>query len=113
MDNNEFMQFADALTQYLEMEKVFIPNPKRLAEVNAATEMAKRLFPEAKITIEDDPLQMGAVILCIEDFDLTVRETELFSELISKADNFEIYPLGEENVVVAILFNNALTSIKN
>lgn len=113
MNDEEFMQFADVLTQYLEMQKIFIPNPKRLEEVNAATEMAKRLFPEAKITIEDDPLQMGAVILTVEDFDITVRETEAFCELVSKADNFEVYATNDEKVKLAIMFNNALTRIKN
>lgn len=112
MNDNEFMQFANVITQYLEEQKVFIPNLKRITEVDTATEIAKKLFPEAKITIEDDPLQLGALILCIEDFDLTVRETELFDSLVGKADNFEIYSVGNENVKIAILFNNAMTRIK-
>ena len=111
MNEKEFMHFADALTKYLEMQKIFIQNPLRMAEVNAATEIACRLFPEANINIEDDPLQMGAVILSIEDFDLAVRETAQFTEMVSKADNFEIYAVDDENVKLAILFNGALTRI--
>ena len=113
MNEDAFMQFADALTQYLETQKVFIPNTKRLRDVNEAMEMAKRLFPDAKITIKDDSLQMGSLILCIEDFDLTVRETKLFDGLVGKASNFEIYSVGDENVKIAILFNHALTRITN
>ncbi len=109
----EFQKFARILKRHLETQKVFIPNPQRMRDVNHATEMAQQLFPEAKITIEDDPLQLGALILCIEDFDLAVRETELFDELVGKADNFEIYSVGNENVKIAILFNHALTRITN
>lgn len=111
MNDKEFMQFAEVLGRYLETQKIFIQNPQRMAEVNAATEMAERLFHEAKITIEDDPLQMGALILCIEDFDITVRETEAFCELVSKADNFEVYATDDEKVKLAIMFNNALNRI--
>lgn len=111
MNDEEFMQFASAVRQYLEIPKVFIQNHQRMAEVNAATEIACKLFPEANITLEDDPLQMGAVILIVEDFDITVRETEAFCELVSKADNFEVYATDDEKVKLAIMFNNALTRI--
>lgn len=111
MNDEEFMQFASAVRQYLETPKVFVQNPQRIAEVNAATEIACKLFPEANITLEDDPLQMGAIILIVEDFDITVRETKAFCELVSKADNFEVYATDDEKVKLAIMFNNALTRI--
>lgn len=107
--NNVFME---VLRQYLAREKMFIANPERMPDVNRATEMAEHLFPEATITIEDDPLQMGALILCIEDFDFTVRETKCFNTIVGKADNFEIYPTDDQNVKIAIVFQNALTLIK-
>lgn len=111
MNDEEFMQFASAVRQYLEIPKAFIQNPQRMVEVNAATEIACKLFPEANIALEDDPLQMGAIILIVEDFDITVRETELFTELVSKADNFEVYATDDEKVKLAIMFNNALARI--
>jgi hypothetical protein len=102
------------LTKYLEAQKVFIQNPIRFADVQHATEIAKELFSEMEIAIQDDPLQMGALILCITGFDITVRgerEINLFTELISKADNFEIYSVGDEKVKFAILFNGVLTRL--
>lgn len=111
MNENEFTEFTDLLTNYLETQKVFVQNPQRMAEVNAATETACRLFPEAEITIEDDPLQMGAVILSIKDYHLIVRETTDFIALICAADNFEVYETNQEKIELAILFNNALTRI--
>lgn len=110
MNEEEFMELADVLEDYLEEKKVFVQNPQRMAEVNTATEIACRLFPDAEIDIEDDPLQLGAIILTIKDFDIVVRETEMFAQLINKADNFEIYHT-EESVKIAILFNGVLALI--
>lgn len=111
MDDKEFLSLMERLNDYLKREKVFIKNPARFAEVQQATEIATKLFSDAKVTIEDDPLQMGALIVRIEGFDIIVRgkrEISLFVQLISKADNFEIYPVTSEKIRFAILFNNAL-----
>lgn len=104
-------QFLDTMTEYLESQKVFIQNPQRMKDVSSAYELAQRLFPDSKIELKDDPIQMGAIFLCVEDFDISVRETEIFSKLISKADNFEIYATGDENVRISIMFSNALIRI--
>ena len=111
MNEENFSKFAAIVEEYLETQKVFVQNPQRMQEVNAATEMACRLFPEANIEICDDPLQMGAVILSIEDFGIVVREPEIFSALISKADNFEVYHETEDVVRLSILFRGALVRI--
>lgn len=113
MNKDEFAEMIDDLSKYLSKPKAFIQDPLRMADVMHAMEIAKHLFPEAKITIEDDPIQMGALILCIEDFDLVVREIELFKDMIDKADNFEIFKFGEENVKIAILFNGVLRRVKS
>ena len=115
MNDREFIRVANAIGKYLDEKKVFVRNPARLADVERATEIAGELFSDMKIRIKDDPLQMGALILCIEGFDVTVRgerEIKLFTELISKADNFEIYPVGDESLKFSILFNGALTRVR-
>ena len=114
MNDKEFMDLMNEFKEYLNKEKVFIQNPARYAEVERATEIAKELFKDYDICIKDDPLQMGAVILCIEGYDLVIRgkrEIALFSELISKANNFEIYPINGEWVKFSILFADVLTRI--
>ena len=111
MDDKEFLDLMKELDDYLTREKIFIKNPARFAEVQRATEIATQLFSDAKITIEDDPLQMGALIVRIEGFDIIVRgkrEISLFIKLIGKADNFEIYPTTDGKIRFAILFNSAL-----
>lgn len=110
MNETEMIELAEILADYLEENKVFFQNPERMAEVNVATEIACQLFPDAEIGLDDDPLQMRAIILTIKDFDLVVRETEMFAELISKANNFEII-YRDDKVELAILFRDALIRI--
>lgn len=111
MNDAEFMDLMGELGEYLATEKVFIKNPTRLAEVQQATEIAKQLFQDTNVTVENDPLQTGAMCLCINGFDIVVRgerEIKLFQQLISKANNFEIYAVGNENIKIAIMFNDVL-----
>ena len=114
MDDKEFASLMGDLQQYLEAPKAFALNPDRFTDVKVAFAVAKKLFAHMNVSINDDPLQMGALILRIEGFDVTVRgkeEIELFTELIAKADNFEIYPVGDESIRFAIVFNGVLTRI--
>lgn len=114
MTDEEFMQLMKELGEYIDAKKVFVKNPARLNDVQQAAEIAKQLFQDYEVTIEDDPLQMGALCLCINGFDITIRgkdEIKLFQKLISKADNFEIYAVGNERIKFAIMFNGALTRV--
>ena len=116
MNDEEFIGFAAKIDEYLKADKAFIQDLNRTREIKTATEIAHQLFPDAKIDIADDPLQMGALILCIEDFDIVIRgatEIDLFKEMVSKADNFEIYSIGNEMVKIAILFNRVMHRIQN
>ena len=105
MNDEEFMTILDQLKTYINSEKTFIENPFRMNEFRKAIKIAATLFPEAKIEVKDDPLQMGATILHIEDYDLDITETNTFAELIKSADNWEIYPCENGNVCLAAVFN--------
>lgn len=114
MTDENFMSLMHELNAYLEREKVFIKNPKRFPVVKRAMEIAEKLFKDSSITIKNDPLQMGSLCIGINGFDIVVRgerEIGLFKELISNADNFEIYPVGRERIQFSIMFNNALIRI--
>lgn len=108
---DKFVPMANILGEYLRSQKVFVQNPRRIAELDAATELALKMFPGADITIEGDPLQMGALFLCVKDFDITVRETKEFAELISKANNFEIRPINDDCLRLIIMFGDALVRL--
>ena len=114
MNNKEFKDLMAELSQYLKSEKVFIKNSARFAEVDTAFQIASQLFSDSSIEIADDPLQMGALILRIEGYDIAIRgqeEIALFSALISKADNFEIYPTGDEKIKFSLVFSGALVRL--
>lgn len=110
----ELMGLMDDLGECLNGEKVFIKNPVRYAEVQTATKIAKKLFKECTVSVEDDPLRTGGLILCICGFDISAEnqgEIKLFQQLISQADNFEIFSVGDEKVKFAIMFNGVLTRL--
>ena len=111
MNDADFLDILDKLKAYLAMPKSFIENPFRVTEFKKAIELSHKLFPDAKINVKDDPLQMGAMILEIQDFDLDITETEPFTELIKLGDNWEIYAIDKETVCLAGVFQHVLVRI--
>ena len=109
--SQDFENLMASIGKYLESEKVFIKNSARCAEVDEAFKIATQLFADANVTIDDDPLQLGALILRIEGCDLLVRGADSvakFSALIANADNFEIYPTTDDKIRFALVFSGAL-----
>ena len=97
----DFLDFADMMQKYLETKKTLTINKERFADMQIMFRIAHKLFPDMNIRFEDDPLQLGRLILCISgnDFDISGEENiRLFAELIFNADNFEICT-NEEGVV--------------
>lgn len=110
MDYNDFMEFSESLKEYLNAEKNYIPNITRLRDVSAAIDTAKEIYPEHEIALTKDPLQMGTLFLDIKGIDISAvgeREIELFQNLISKADNFEVVPVKGDEVRLSICFAGA------
>lgn len=114
MDTKDFMEFSDSLKQYLETEKNYIPNIARLNDVSDAIKLALDLYPEHKVIIAKDPLQMGSLFIDITGPDISAigeREIELFNQLVSKANNFETVPVGNEELRLSICFADAFQVI--
>lgn len=64
-----------------------------------------------EIEIEiSDMFNMGSIKVELKD--LFVSNTELFSRMISKADNFNIYPKANGNIQFDITFQSVLKRIK-
>lgn len=114
MNDAEFQGILNQLGQYLATDKNFIVNPVREPEFKRAVALANELFPNTNVYIKDDPLQMGAMILRMEAFDINIsteREIILFTELINLADNFEVYAIENGNIRLAIVFQDVLVRI--
>lgn len=107
MNDEQFQKFLSELQNYLKQPKVFVTDIDRAREFYNAVDLAKQLFPNAKIEIKDDPLQTGSMSLHMESVDIIVRgerEINLFANLIALADNFEIYPINSEEICFAAVF---------
>lgn len=107
MNEEQFQKFLTELKNYLKQPKVFVTDIERAREFYNAVDLAKFLFPNAKIKIKDDPLQTGSMSLHMESIDIIVRgerEINLFAALIAMADNFEIYPVNGEEICFAAVF---------
>lgn len=114
MSDYEFQLLLNKIHEYLTTDKTFVENSFRATEIKNAAEVARELFPEAEICINDDPLQTGSLYLHIELADINLsseREIKLFSELISASDNFEIYAHQDGYIVFALLFQNVYIRI--
>lgn len=114
MKEFDMLDLGDALNEYLKEPKTFVLDAQRLREFETAKALAAELFPNANIEEAEDPLQMGAKILRIRDNDITMRdvtETKKFNDMCLLADNFEIYPTNEENLVFAAVFNGVYKRI--
>ena len=112
MNDEEFMSLMEKLDTYMSTPKLFITDPKRMQDVTEAINIAKQLFPEANIHLAEDPIEMGALIIRIDDFDLSVRDTEQFHLMTRNANNFEVYSIDNGDVRLSILFNHAFKRIK-
>lgn len=113
LTGENFNAILDKLSDYLKSEKIFVKNPVRWEQFKQAYATALALFPNAKVEVADDPLQMGAMILRLSSFDILVRgehEIAQFKALISDADNFEIYA-DKGNIRFAAVFQKVLSRI--
>lgn len=107
----------DMVDKYLKLPKTFMPVPDRVREVKKAYDIALKLFPEAKVELNLDPLQTGALVLSITGYDMTLnskREIDLFYDMVYNADNFEIRdePFEEEKIKFSAMFYGTYALIK-
>lgn len=115
MNEFEFQLLLEKIGEYLKEKKTFVENPFRVTEIKSAATIAHELFPDARLCINDDPLQTGSLYLHIELTDINLsdeREIKLFADIISLCDNFEIYAHTDGYIVFALLFQNAFIRIQ-
>ncbi len=72
--------------------------------------LLKESTPEGEVNIDiDKKFNLGFISVELEN--LTVTEPDFFANIISQADNFEIYPLTNGNLHIDITFQGVLKSI--
>lgn len=115
--NEDLNAILDEIRNHLKREKVFAPNTERMHDVADALDIAKCLFPGHVREIKPDPLQAGALILCIDctDVDPSMvlndeNEIALFNEMTALANNFELR-IDNGKLHFAAVFEGALKLI--
>lgn len=114
MDDQQLISIFDQLEKYLDEKKIFIQDNNKIKDFRMAVFQAEQLFSESKVTIGYDPIQMGACILQIEGSDMVIQgdqESLKFQKIISKADNFEIYPTAYNKIKFSAVFRNVFRKI--
>ena len=98
MGGGWFEQSMEALAAYLHQEKRFVENKPRRAELDETLHMARLIFPRARIGLLDDPLQLGAMTIAIDDADLSLfgkEQIKQYGHLLDHADTVAVYPIGD------------------
>ena len=114
-------EYSDAVFEYLAelfqrlpKESVKLLNPHRYKQMLHAASLLTTLLQEdlskGEISVNVDSMfNMGSIIVELEE--LTVCVPHLFSQIISEADNFEIYPLSDGKIRFAIVFHSVLNTL--
>lgn len=110
-------ELFDALVDYLRQlpkAQLKVINPERYLLMFKTAAKLKCLLSQdveaGSICIDVlEEFNMGSVSTELDS--LTVLNTEVFADIVSPADNFEVYPLTNGNVRFTITFHSVLLSV--
>lgn len=120
-DFKEQFPLVDSLVELIRQntpkDRIEIINPKRVEELNHTYKVMRDIVsessPDAKFECVFSKIRDGSSVIRIETDELCVDRRTLkdFLSALSKADNFEIYPLIDGNIKIAIVFEGVLKSV--
>jgi len=109
-NNTELEDFIDSIAEYIkEMPKpeVSIYNFKKMPDILTAKDKLYKLLcdsgSDCQISFEISEL-WNSGFFEVEMDDIEIHEPQLFTQIISLADNFEIYPLLSGKLRMSITF---------
>lgn len=112
----DFNEFLDGLKKWTEKPHMFILDPVRFKEVEAAYQKLKEIVldisPDATIEINESKLNDGSYSIVVEADELIVYNVNDFIDVIKCADNFEVYPLRNRNIRISFMFAGVMKLIK-
>ena len=114
---NEFESTLDGLMNFIEelpqatLKVLNLERYKTIMEVaTKLTAVLRENNPEGELTMDvNEKFNLGSISVELDS--LTVTSPTLFTEIICKADNFEVYPLTNGNIRLDITFQGVLKSI--
>lgn len=113
------MDFETFLKQFGDWQKkphMFIVNKERVEVMENAYDKLENIIhqytPEAKVEINMSVVNDGSASISVETDEMVVHNVQDFISVIKEANNFEIYPLSNGNIKIAVMFNGIMSIIK-
>lgn len=113
MDYEAFLKQFD---EWQSKPHMFIVNNKRMKVMESAYNQLEKIIhkytPEANIEVNMSIVNDGSASISVETDELVVHNVQDFISIIKEANNFEIYPLNNGNIKIAIMFNGVMNIIR-
>ena len=112
----DFKAFMQLFGEWQSKPHMFVVNKSRVQAMERAYDLMRKIIheytPDAKIEINMNVINDGSASICVEADELVVHNVYDFISIIGEANNFEIYPLNNGNIKIAIMFNGIMDLIR-
>lgn len=114
-DEEAFDAFVEMLGYELSKPKIHAFNLRRTKELenayNAISKIVLGISPDAKIECRMHELRDGSASIRIETDEFVVEDIKAFISGVENANNFEIYPIKNGKVRMAIMFQDIMKEV--
>lgn len=111
-----FKAFMKQFNEWQSKPHMFIVNKERMKVMDLAYKRLEKIIheytPDAKVEVNMNVINDGSASISVETDELVVHNVQDFISIIKEANNFEIYPLNNGNIRIAIMFNGIMSIIK-
>ena len=112
----DFKAFLKQYNEWCNKPHMFVVNKKRMDAMEKAHDIMEKIIhkytPEASVEINMNAVNDGSAVISVETDEIVVHNVQDFISIIKEADNFEIYPLNNGNIKIAIMFNGVMDLIR-
>lgn len=113
MDFDSFLEMYD---EWQSNPHIYMVNRIQMQYLKAAYDNLEHLIhrhsADVKIEVKMNEFNDGAASITAETDEIVVKEIKSFIAVIEHASNFEVYPLLNGNMRIAITFNDLMTFIQ-
>lgn len=112
----DFKTFLKQFDEWQSKPHMFVVNKKRVNAMENAYDIMKKIIheytQEASVEINMSTINDGSATISVETDEIVVHNVQDFISIIKEADNFEVYPLNDGNIKIAIMFNGIMDLIR-
>ena len=112
----DFETFLKHFNEWQSKPHMFVVNKKRVKTMEEVCDQLEKIIhkytPEANVEINMSVINDGSASISVEADELVVHNVQDFISIIKEANNFEIYPLNNGNIKIAIMFNGVMNIIR-